>query len=155
MQPQTNLIPGDVVKIPYPAFTHYGVISDRIGSDGKPMIIDNSNAAGTVSERTWSQVTRGKSVIKSSLKSQRPNTLVLAAAKQLIGQLKYSITGQNCEWFVRVVLGVAPTSQQVKASLITVPTAGLVAYRITRGNLLLTGLGCCLALAATTHAVSD
>lgn len=154
MQTKANLLPGDVVKVEYTTFTHYGIISDLHGEDGMPMIIDLSSATGTVSERSWHQATMGRPVTKSRFTTNLSPVQILATARKWIGKIKYSLMGFNCESFVRFVLELPRTSQQVAASAITVPSAGLVAYHLSNKNLVVTGLACLLTLALTTNAVA-
>lgn len=147
--------PGDIIKIRYGTFTHYAVISDRIGDDGFPMVIDNSAARGSVAERTWTEAVDGKSVSLSSMVSSFSKFEIVACARSFIGEVRYSLITFNCESFVRKVLGLKPTSKQVVASCITVPTAVYAAYKVSNGNKWLGVAAGLLAFAATTKAVAD
>jgi len=146
---------GWIIKIRYSTYTHYAVVSDRIGEDGFPMVIDNSAAEGTVTERLWSEATAGRPVSLSQMVSDFSPREVLACAKSLIGQIPYSAINFNCESFVRKVLGLPSTSKQVVASAITVPTAMYAAHKVFNGNVWVTGLVGLLALGATTYAVAE
>lgn len=154
METGLKLTAGDVIKVHYSTFTHYGIVSDRIGFDGMPMIIDHSSAAKTVAERPWTEATQGKRVSRSDLVSNRTPRQTLTTAKQLVGKLEYSLTGLNCEAFVKHALGLPPTSKQVAASLVTVPSAAYLAHKASEGNLIVTGMACLLALAITNHTVA-
>jgi len=151
METGLKLTAGDVIRVHYPTFTHYGIVSDRIGLDGMPMVIDHSSATRTVAERTWKEATQGKRVSRSGLVSNRTPRQTLTAARQLIGKLEYSLTGLNCEAFVKHVLGLPPSSRQVAASLVTVPSAAYLAHKASEGNLIVTGMVCILAFAITNH----
>lgn len=155
MDTEKNYRPGQVIKIRYDFYTHYAIVSDRIGHDGFPMVIDNSAAAGMVKERTWTQATNGARVSLSTLSSSLNPEVVVARARAFIGKVCYSVTGFNCEAFVRKVLGLKPTSKQVAASLIMVPASMCVAHKAFGGNGWLTLLTGCMALAVTTQMVSD
>lgn len=147
--------PGDIIKIRYETFIHYAVISDRIGDDGLPMVIDNSAARDGVTERSWTEAVAGKPVSPSSMASDFPKSEIIACARSFIGKVKYSLISFNCESFVRKVLGLKPTSKQVATSCMTVPTAMYATYKASGGNKLLTGVAGLLVLAITTKAVSD
>lgn len=147
--------PGDIIKVRYETFTHYAVISDRIGDDGFPMVIDNSAARGTVEERTWTEAVAGKSVSLSSMVSSFSKLEIVACARGFIGEVRYSLITFNCESFVRRVLGLKPTSKQVVASCVTVPAAMYGVYKASGGNKWLTGAAGLLTLAVTTKAVAD
>lgn len=147
--------PGDIIKIRYETFTHYAVISDRIGDDGFPMVIDNSAARGSVAERTWTEAVAGKSVFLSSMVSSFTKFEIITCARSFIGEVRYSLITFNCENFVRKVLGLKPTSKQVVSSCVTVPTAMYAVYKASGGNKWLTGAAGVLALAATTKLVSE
>ena len=69
---KTCFSPGDIIRVRYSTFTHYGVVSDRTGEDGMPMIIDNSYASGTAVERTWAEATVGKVPSLSKIGSEYP-----------------------------------------------------------------------------------
>lgn len=147
--------PGDIIKIRYETFTHYAVVSDCIGDDGFPMVIDNSAARGSVTERTWTEAVAGKSVSLSSMVSNFTKLEVIACARSFIGEVRYSLITFNCESFVRRVLGLKPTSKQVVASCVTVPAAMYGVYKASGGNKWLTGAAGLLTLAVTTNAVAD
>lgn len=147
--------PGDIIKVRYETFTHYAVISDRIGEDGLPMVIDNSAARGSVSERSWTEAVAGKAVSLSSMVSDFPKSEIVSCARSFIGKVRYSILSFNCESFVRKVLGLKPTSKQVVASCVTVPSAMYGAYKVSGGNKWLTFAAGFAALAVTTKAVSE
>ncbi len=146
---------GDVIKIRHSIYTHYALVSDHIGDDGLPMVIDNSAARGTVTERTWTEATAGKIVSLSSMRSEFSACDALSRARSFIGQTHYSLVGYNCETFVRSVLGLKPTSKQVVTAAVTVPAAMYLTHKHCGGNKWLTaGVGL-LALAVTTKAVAD
>lgn len=148
-------LPGDIIKIRYETFTHYAVVSDRMGNDGFPMVIDNSAARGSVAERTWTEAVAGKSVSLSSMASSFSKSEIIACARSFIGEVRYSLITFNCESFVRKVLGLKPTSKQVGTSCVTVPSAMFAAYKISDGNKWLTFAAGIAALAITTKAVAE
>ncbi len=150
-----NFIAGQIIKIRYDLYTHYAVISDRLGDDGYPMLIDNAAATGTISERSWSAATNGRPVTRSGLKSEFSPQEVLTCAKSLIGRKHYSLLNFNCESFVRETLGLKPISKQVAISCITVPAAMYAAHKAFGGNSWLTGVAGLLAMAATTQTVAE
>lgn len=155
MQANFGFKAGDAIKVFHPTYVHYGIVSDRIGPDGHPMIIDHSMATGTVAERSWGEATGGKTVSKSDLDSDRSPYQIILAARQLIGKAKYSLTHFNCEAFVRHVMGLSPTSKQVTASVVSVPLAGIIAYKASAKNPWITALACLTVFAVTTHAVAE
>lgn len=150
-----NFVAGQIIKIRYSLYIHYAVISDCIGPDGYPMVIDNSAATGTITERSWSEATKDRPVTLSDLKSEFSPQEVLACAKSMLGKRGYSLMNFNCESFVRETLGLLPTSKQVVTSTVVVPTAMYTAHRLSGGNKWITGLVGVVTLAATTHAVAE
>ncbi|WP_087461964.1 lecithin retinol acyltransferase family protein [Oleiphilus messinensis] len=150
---KTCFSPGDIIRVRYSTFTHYGVVSDRTGEDGMPMIIDNSYASGTAVERTWAEATVGKVPSLSKIGSEYPAQEILACAKQLIGQsTRYSLTRYNCEHFVREVVGLKPASRQVRYTSIMVPAAMLLTHKIGKGKHWATAISGLLSFAITTRA---
>lgn len=152
---QTSWYPGDIIKISHPLFTHYGIISDQIGGDGMPMVIDNSFARGRIQERSWSEAVRGKKTTLSKLSCPGSGAEIVACARSFIGPVRYSLTRYNCESFVREVLGLQETSRQVATSAVTVPGAMATTFRLTKGNIWLTLIVGIATLAVTNRVVSD
>lgn len=150
-----SFLPGSVIKIRHKSYTHYAIISDRIGTDGMPMVIDNSAVRGTVAERSYYEAVCGGSVTLSSLKSDFSEHQILECARGFVGQVNYSLLSFNCESFVRKILGLSPTSKQVATSLVTVPSAMYLAHKASGGNKWIMGLAGIAALAITTHVVAE
>ncbi|WP_420389356.1 lecithin retinol acyltransferase family protein [Marinobacter sp.] len=151
---QTHFRPGSILAIRHSTYTHYGVVSDRTDDQGMPLIIDNSAAAGLVSERRWQDAVGGRPFALASIQPKLPPETVVMRARQYIGKLKYSLIQSNCEAFARRAAGLEPTSQQVAACTLTVPSAAYLAYKATDGDLFWTLVSATAALAATTYAVS-
>ena len=146
---------GEVIKIRYTTFTHYAVVSNRYGSDRMPMVIDNSLERGGVTERTWTEAVASQQVEKSILDSGMNRLDVLACARSFLGEGGYSLFGNNCENFVRKILGVDPSSKQLIAASIAVPSVAYAAYKLSKGDIIVTLAAALGTLIVTTKLAAD
>ena len=124
---------GSPVKIGRRVYHHYAIVSDRL-HDGKPMLISLSYRTGSVAEEPWDEVVRGRSVRRSDLTSKFDAGEVLARARARIGNTRYNLLKNNCEHFVRDVMGLPARSRQVEHAAGIGVTALLFALRLARGN---------------------
>ena len=121
------------MKIGRRVYHHYAIVSDRL-HDGKPMLISLSYRTGSVMEEPWDEVARGSSVQLSNLQSSLDAGEVVARARARIGNVRYNLLKNNCEHFVRDVLGLPARSRQVEHAAGVGVSALLLALRLARGN---------------------
>lgn len=112
---------GDILKVQYLGFTHYGIYA------GFNSMIHNSRKGGQVEEIDFQEFADGREVAISSIKSNDPYLSVFLA-RQYIGQ-KYNLLSENCEHFVRKITG-KKQSVQVQKYII----AGLGAWALLKSN---------------------
>ncbi len=109
--------PGDVVVTSFGVYQHWSLVSDRLCSAGKPMLISATQRNGTVREEPWDVVTQGETTYVADVTSSKPLQQILADARSQIGKWSYSITSKNCEHFVKWASGLQVTSKQVVAGV--------------------------------------
>jgi len=108
---------GDVVVTQFGVYQHWSLVSDRLCSLGKNMLISATKRTGSVQEETWDKVTEGKRTYVTVTNSEKPISLILSDARTQIGMWVYSITQNNCEHFVKWSSGLKVASSQVKAGI--------------------------------------
>ncbi len=109
--------PGHIVVTDFGVYQHWSLVSDRIGSDGKLMLISATRRLGTVAEELWDTVTQGRRtyVVEADIKDPLP--IVLQRARDKIGEWKYELNFNNCEHFAKWAGGLEVSSTQVKAGV--------------------------------------
>lgn len=117
---------------------HVGVISDRIGADGQPMIVHASKVRGLVAETTATEfVKRQVGPLRyHGYPGQFAPDVVVARARARIGQ-PYEIVRRNCEHLVAEVHGLPVASPQLQSrtasgAIVAGTAAMLVAAALTR-----------------------
>jgi hypothetical protein len=110
-----NVKPGDIIVTNYGTYQHWSLVSDRIGSDNKLMLISATKRLGTVAEELWDTVVKGKTTYVVDAQFEAPTRAVLERARSQIGKWKYELTSNNCEHFVKWSAGIEVSSTQVKA----------------------------------------
>jgi hypothetical protein len=98
---------------------HVGLVSDRVGPDGQPMILHNSPRYGGVVETSASEFcvgAMGRLCWHGPLPKAKPVPDVLEAARSEIGS-EYDGLKNNCEHFVTRVSTGEASSPQVAANL--------------------------------------
>ena len=111
----STLSPGTVVSVPvFGLLSHVGIVSDRVGHDGCPMVISNSQRRRGGAEESWSDFTQGKEAKVEPLSSSLPWWEVLDRARSRLGR-RWDLLVWNCEHFVRYSLGLEPKSPQLRA----------------------------------------
>ncbi len=108
---------GDVVVTQFGVYQHWSLVSDRVCSLGKNMLISATKRTGTVQEEPWDDVTQGKHTYVAVLNSSQSITQILADARSQIGNWVYSVSDNNCEHFVKWSSGLKVSSTQVKAGV--------------------------------------
>lgn len=108
---------GDVVVTQFGVYQHWSIVSDRVCSLGKNMLISATKRTGTVLEESWDDVTKGKHTYVAVSNSDKSTTQILSDARSQIGCWVYSVTDNNCEHFVKWSSGLKVSSRQVKAGV--------------------------------------
>ncbi len=148
---------GDVVVTQFGVYQHWSLVSDRVCSLGKNMLISATKRTGTVQEESWDDVTQGKHTYVAVSNSEKSISQTLLDARTQIGNWAYSVTDNNCEHFVKWSSGLKVSSIQVKsviggAAVGAVAVATLAenpkAMKILGGAVLLGGLALMLSKAA-------
>lgn len=117
--------PGDVVVTQIGPYQHYSIVSDRICSLGKNMLISATKRMGTVQEEPWDVVTEGKKTHTIVLNTDKSVPEILAEARSQIGKWSYSLTQRNCEHFVKWSSGLKVSSTQVKGGFVGMAVGGV------------------------------
>lgn len=94
---------------------HAGLVSDRIGSDGQPMILHNSHAYKRVLETTATDFCKRQTgpLRFWGYPSKVPTDEVLKRARAQLGR-KWRLVDYNCEHFATGAHGLDPTSPQLR-----------------------------------------
>ena len=117
--------PGTIVYVWFfGVFKHKGLVSDRSGLDGKPMVIASASNSAGVAEVPWDSFTGGRPCFVEGYPSELHPYEVLYNARCLIGQ-PYNVLTANCEHFVYGGHGQQPSSPQV-AMVLTLSALGLL-----------------------------
>ena len=111
------VLPGNVVVTNFGAYQHWSLVSDKVCSVGKPMLISATRRTGTVMEEPWDSVTQNKVTYVVDISTGRPAKDVLRDARSQIGRWAYSVSVSNCEHFVKWASGLEVSSSQVKAGV--------------------------------------
>lgn len=121
---------GDVVVTDFGIYQHWSLVSDRLCSLGKNMLISATKRTGTVQEEPWDDVTQGEHTYVAVSVTEKPTSKILFDARSQIGIWPYSVTKNNCEHFVKWSSGLKVSSTQVKAG-----TVGAIIGAVTVGKL--------------------
>ena len=117
------------VMTPWGRVHHKGIVSDRYGSDGQPMILHASDRFGYVVETEAADFALRATgpVYFVGYAGEVPPDEVLRRARSRLGE-KYRLLKNNCEHFVSGVHGLEPTSPQLRSSVgLTVTALATVA----------------------------
>jgi len=112
--------PGCIVNVPVKTSVgvvgHKGVLSDRVGPDGLPMVIHAAKLFDAIVESTMQDfMLMAKGPLTSEgFPSTLPPVLVVARARALIGKPWKWMPWDNCEHFVHEAHGLPPKSPQVR-----------------------------------------
>ena len=148
---------GDVVVTQFGVYQHWSLVSDRLCSLGKNMLISATKRTGTVQEEPWDDVTEGKHTYVAVSNTNKSTSQILSDARSQIGNWVYSAKDNNCEHFVKWSSGLKVSSSQVNAGIGgaavgAVAVAALAenpkAMKIVGGAVLLGGLAVMLSKAA-------
>ena len=108
---------GDVVVTQFGVYQHWSLVSDRVCSLGKYMLISATKRTGTVQEESWDDVTQGKHTYLAVSNSEKSISQTLQDARTQIGNWTYSVTDHNCEHFVKWSSGLKVSSTQAKSGI--------------------------------------
>lgn len=146
---QITVKPGDVVVSQFGVYQHWSIVSDRICSMGRNLLISATERTGTVKEETWDTVTQGKHTYVAELNSDKSVDQILFDARSQVGAWSYSVMERNCEHFVKWASGLKVSSRQVKGGAGGAIVGGVAvaalsknpnAIKILGGAVLLAGL---------------
>lgn len=108
---------GDVVVTQFGMYQHWSIVSDKLCSLGKHMLISATKRNGTVQEESWDAVTQGKDTYVATCESNKTVNQILSDARSQIGEWVYSLTDRNCEHFVKWSSGLKISSSQVNMAI--------------------------------------
>jgi len=128
---------GQVLKIQYTGYKHYGIFA------GNNMVIHNSKKFRCVEEIDIESFADNRKIELSSIKSENP-ILAVQTAKKYIG-IPYNLFAENCEHFVRTSCGLVKESTQIQKYLISAIGVGAL---ISSDNTVVKSVGGVAALAA-------
>lgn len=114
---------------------HKGIVSDRYGDDGEPMVLHASNFLGQTVETTATEfVKRAVGPIRFlGYPSYLPPEEVLRRARAKLGE-PYKMLSANCEHFTTGVHGLDPVSPQLQGAM----TLGAVTAAVVGAVVLVT-----------------
>ena len=122
--------PGAIVMVSMGLYNHYAIVSDRWHM-GRPMLISLSARTGTVKEEPWHECAANRKVILSDLQGLSSPVKVLSKARSMVGELKYSLFGNNCEHFARWTHDLQVESKQIH-TFVMVATGLAFLFTLTR-----------------------
>ena len=133
--PPQDLIPGTIVTVQmkglFALVHHFALVTDKMGADGLPIVVANSNDTDGPGERSWSDFVQGRSY-RSFYPSTLPPEVVLYNAYSMFGT-RYNFLHWNCEHFANACHGRPAQSHQLRGGLALAAVVGslaLVAARI-------------------------
>ena len=119
---------GYIVTVPireyFGIFIHFGIVSNRLGTDGYPMVIANSRNRRGPALVTWTEFTQGLPLKDCYFPSKLHPAQVLANAYAMFGQ-PYRFLNWNCECFAKACHGLEPVSTQVQVGIALAALTGL------------------------------
>lgn len=105
--------PGDFIVSTFSTYQHWSIVSDKLCSEGKLMLISATKRTGTVKEEPWDRVVNGQPTkVVADTPILSPEN-ILQRARSQIGVWKYSVTSKNCEHFVNWAGNEKISSKQV------------------------------------------
>lgn len=132
----TDLRPGTVVAtgISWTPFYHVGLLTSDI-ANGVPTVISNSQRNGGVAEEPMADFGDVGSIRVLGYWSDLNSEEVLQRARRYLGS-KWSLTGWNCEHFVRAAHAVKVESPQLRfwLSIVGITALAAVTIKMVRGK---------------------
>lgn len=107
---------GSVVSVPVWLFRHVGIVSDRRGADGRPMVISNSRRRGGTFEECWAEFSGGVPVTVKEARSGAQGHATVRRARSMLGAAWRPVEF-NCEHFVEEACGRTRRSPQLHGAV--------------------------------------
>jgi hypothetical protein len=131
-----HLRPGTVVTVQmkglFKLAHHFALVSDRIGSDGLPMVVTNSGEIGGPGEQPWTDFVKGRSY-RAFYPSTLPGATVLYNAYSMFNT-RYNFLHWNCEHFANACHGRPAQSHQIRGGLMLAALMGGLALAAARAG---------------------
>ena len=131
-----HLRPGTVVTVQmkglFKLAHHFALVSDRIGSDGLPMVVTNSGEIGGPGEQAWTDFVKCRSY-RAFYPSTLPGPTVLYNAYSMFGT-RYNLLHWNCEHFANACHGRPAQSHQIRGGLLLAALMGGLALAAARAG---------------------
>lgn len=129
-----HLRPGTVVTVQMKGFFklahHFALVTNRIGSDGRPLVVANSGETGGPSEQRWTDFVKQRDYRAFYPSTLSPET-VLYNAYSMFGT-RYDFFHWNCEHFVNACHGRPAQSHQIRSGLVLAALMGGLALAASR-----------------------
>jgi hypothetical protein len=129
-----HLRPGTVVTVQmkglFKLAHHFALVTDKIGSDGLPIVVANSGETGGPGEQRWSDFVKGRSY-RAFYPSTLPAETVLYNAYSMF-ETRYDFFHWNCEHFANACHGRPAQSHQVRGGLVLAALMGGLALAAAR-----------------------
>lgn len=129
-----HLRPGTIVTVQmkglFKLAHHFALVTNKIGSDGLPLVVANSSETGGPGEQRWTDFVKGRSY-RSFYPSTLPAQTVLYNAYSMFGT-RYDFFHWNCEHFANVCHGRPAQSHQVRSGLMLAALMGGLALVAAR-----------------------
>jgi hypothetical protein len=132
--PPSRLRPGTVVTVQmkglFKLAHHFALVTNKVGSDGMPMVVANSGETGGPAEQNWSEFVKARSYRAFYPSNLAPET-VLYNAYSMFGT-RYNFFHWNCEHFANACHGRPAQSHQVRGGLAAAAILGGLALAVAR-----------------------
>jgi hypothetical protein len=128
---KTDLRPGTILRVSVGPVWHKGIVSDRVGSDGWPMVISNSKQRGEVAEESFRRFCSGQVAEIETQEHCWNGERILRRARSLLGTPWHALSF-NCEHFVEHAVGREPSSPQFVRALVCAGVLVLILVAISK-----------------------
>ncbi len=130
-----RLRPGTVVTVQMKGLFklghHFALVTDKIGSDGFPIVVANSGETAGPGEQAWTRFIKGRD-FRAFYPSNLPPETVLYNAYSMFGT-RYDFFHWNCEHFANACHGRPAQSHQIRGGLVLAALLGGLALAASRG----------------------
>lgn len=120
-----QLLPGTVLRLNRGLYDHVAILAEHAWPEERQVLSFGPGPVGLV-EMPFSQFARGSAVKVDGYLGQLTPDAVLAQARRIGAERRYSWLGFNCEHFVRAAHGIPVESPQVGRALVVAIGALLV-----------------------------
>jgi hypothetical protein len=132
--PPQQLVPGTIVTVQmkglFKLAHHFALVTDKIGPDGRPVVVANSGDFGGPGEQPWDEFVKGRTY-RAFYPSNLPPKTVLYNAYSMFGT-RYSFVHWNCEHFANACHGRPAQSHQIRSGLALAALVGGLAIAAAR-----------------------